>query len=109
VLGDLEHFREAEKVALSCLEVATAKGYVYRLAAGARVGLGDLEGALQYLETSIQRGLSDVNVRLQRAAVLKDLGRLADARRELLRAQQGAPMDARVLQALQQLAAPRNR
>ena len=50
--------------------------------------------------------LDHVSVRLDRAAVLQELGRTAEARRELLRAQQQAPMDPGVQQALWQLAQP---
>jgi predicted Zn-dependent protease len=106
VLGDRDAFANAEEIALSCLQIATPKGYVYRLAASARRGLGDLEGALAHLDASIARGLAPPEVRLDRAAVLRDLGRTADAQRELIRAQREAPMEPAVLHALQQLSAP---
>ncbi|MBL8733828.1 MAG: hypothetical protein JNN13_15765 [Planctomycetes bacterium] len=106
VRGEATHFEAAERLALSCLEIAPAKGYVFCLAAAARRGLGDLEGALRHLDESVRRGLAPVRVRLDRATVLGGLGRHGEARRELLLAQQQAPGDALVQQALLQLAAP---
>lgn len=106
VTDDRTQFETAERLALSCLQIAAPKGYVYQLAATARRGLGDLEGALAHLDTSVQRGLHHTGVRLDRARVLRDLGRLAEARREVLAAQREAPMDPSVLQALQELASP---
>jgi tetratricopeptide (TPR) repeat protein len=105
-LGERAYFEDAERLALSCLQIATPKGYVYRLAASARRGLGDLEGALAHLDASIARGLDHFSVRLDRAAVLRDLGRHGEARRELLRAQQGAPTEPEVMQALHEWAQP---
>jgi tetratricopeptide (TPR) repeat protein len=104
--GGSDHFVAAEQLALSCLSIAAPKGYVYRLAAQARRGLGDLPGALAHLDASIERGLAPVGVRLDRAAVLRELGRPRDAQRELLVAQREAPGDPAVMQALLQLAAP---
>lgn len=104
--GDLSRFAAAEKLALSCLEVGEPKGLVYRMAAAARRAAGDLDGALAHLDTSLARGLDHVSVRLDRAAVLRELGRAGDAKRELLRAQQQAPMDPAVQQAMWQLAQP---
>jgi len=101
-----EYFEEAERQALSCLQIAPPKGYVYRLAAEARRGLGDLEGALAHLDASIARGLDHFTVRLDRVLVLRDLGRDAEARRELLQAQQRAPTEPAVMQALQQWSQP---
>jgi tetratricopeptide (TPR) repeat protein len=106
VRGGREHFEEAERLALSCLQIATPKGYVYRLAATARRGLGDLEGALAHLDASIARGLRAPEVRLDRAAVLRELGRPRDARQELFTAQREAPGDPAVMRALLQLASP---
>lgn len=106
VLGRRDDFLAAERLALSCLEIAPPKGYVYRLAALARRGLGDLPGALAHLDTSIARGLAPIGVRLDRAAVLRELGRHRDAQRELLLAQREAPTDPAVLQALMQGSAP---
>ncbi|MEO6593760.1 MAG: hypothetical protein ABIP94_03300 [Planctomycetota bacterium] len=106
VTGKLEHFEEAERLALSCLQIAEPKGYVYCLAAAARRELDDLEGALAHLDASLRRGLDHFSVRLDRAAVLRDLGRVAEAQRELLRAQQQAPMSLQVQFALQQMAQP---
>ncbi len=106
VLGDDAYFEVAERVALSCLEIAEPKGYVYQLAALARHGLGDDEGALAHLEAGIARGLGTVGVRVDRARVLHELGRHADARRELWALQREFPGDPRVLGAVRALAAP---
>lgn len=100
-----EHFEAAERLALSCLQIATPKGYVYRLAAAARRGLGDLPGALAHLDASIARGLATIEVRLDRAAVLEQLGRRRQAHAELMAVQRIAPTDPRVVQALRQWAA----
>ncbi|MBM4060751.1 MAG: hypothetical protein FJ265_06615 [Planctomycetes bacterium] len=104
--GQARWFAEAERIALSCLEVGEPKGLVYRMAAAARRGAGDPEGALAHLDASIARGLAPTGVRLDRAELLRDLGRAAEARRELLRAQRDAPLDPAVQQALRQWAAP---
>ncbi|HEU4419072.1 MAG TPA: hypothetical protein VFT55_09050 [Planctomycetota bacterium] len=91
---------------MSCLLIAKPKGNVYRIAAEARRRLGDHDGALAHLDASIARGLDHFTVRLDRAAVLRDLGRHAEAWRELLQAQQSAPMEPAVMQALQEWAQP---
>jgi len=106
VNADRDAFVQAETLALSCLQIAPPKGYVYRLAAMARRGLGDLPGALAHLDTSIANGLKAPEVRLDRVAVLRELGRHRDAQRELLTAQREAPGDAMVMAALAQFAAP---
>ena len=102
-----EHFTAAERLALSCLTIAAPKAYVYQLAAAARRGLGDLPGALAHLDTSAARGLAPVALRVDRAALLRDLGRPRDAQQELLRAQREAPHDPQVLQALMPAVPPR--
>lgn len=99
-----EHFERAEAVALSCLQIAPPKGYVYQIAAMARAGAGDLAGALAHLDTSIARGLAPVGVRVDRARVLQALGRPAEAHAELLAAQQQAPFDPMVMAALRSAA-----
>ncbi len=104
--GD-QHFTAAEDLALSCLQIATPKAYVFRLAADARRGLGDLPGALAHYDASIARGLAPLELRLERAAVLEQLGRRREARAELLTAQREAPMDPRVLRALRPAAPPK--
>jgi len=104
--GD-QHFTAAEELALSCLQIATPKAYVFRLAAEARRGLGDLPGALAHHDASIARGLVPLDLRLERAAVLEQLGRRREARAELLTAQREAPMDPRVLRALMPAAPPK--
>lgn len=106
VRGDAAAFAAAETAALSCLAIAPPKAYVFRLAAAARRGLDDAPGALAHLDASIARGLAPVDLRIERAVLLQHLGRGAEARRELLVAQQHAPGDLAVMQALQSLAAP---
>lgn len=106
VRAHAEAFVAAEAMALSCLDVAPPKAFVFRLAAAARRGLGDADGALRHLDASLARGLAPVELRLERAALLQSLGRGAEARQELLQAQRQAPGDPGVLHALQQLAAP---
>ena len=101
-----EHFEQAEAVALSCLAIASPKGYVYQIAAMGCAGRGDLPAALAHLDTSIARGLAPVGVRLDRARVLQALGRTAEARAELQQAQVQAPFDPAVMAAMQQSAAP---
>ena len=98
-------FGEAERLALSCLEIAEPKGYVYQLAAFARNGLGDPDGALRHLETSMRRGLATVDVQIDRVRLLREMGREPDARAGLSRLQHECPMDPRVL-ALTRTAAP---
>ncbi|HEB52643.1 MAG TPA: tetratricopeptide repeat protein [bacterium] len=100
-----EHFRTAERVALSCLEIATPKGYVYRLAAFARHGLGDTEGALRHLDTAIANGLATRDVRLDRVRILFDLGRTRQARIALAELQREFPTDANVMALLRRNAA----
>ncbi|MCA8974716.1 MAG: hypothetical protein KDC98_08335 [Planctomycetes bacterium] len=107
VRGDRDAFLAAERIALSCLEVAEPKGLVFRMAAAARRGLGDLEGALAHLDQSLAIGRDHVSVRLDRAAVLRDLGREREAMQELMCAQRQAPTDAAVMRALRAAQPPR--
>lgn len=100
VRGGHEHFEQAEQAALSCLSIAPPKGYVYRLAAIARRGRGDLEGALAHLDAGIAAGFGITGVRVDRVHVLRELGRHDEARRELMRAQQQDPMHPELLAAL---------
>lgn len=100
VLGGERWFAAAERQALSCLEVGEPKALVFRLAAAACLGRGDLAGALAHLDRAVAQGLAIVGVRLDRAEVLRELGRPADAQRELRLAQQLAPLDPAVLTAL---------
>ncbi len=104
--GDPSHFAIAEERALSCLEIAKPKAYVFLLAAQARERAGDLDGALAHLDESLRRGLTTVMVRLERVRLLRALGRDGDARRELARAQAMAPMDPAVMSALREAAQP---
>lgn len=101
-----DDFRAAEQWALSCLEIAKPKGYVFQLAAEARRGLGDLPGALAHLDTSIARGLAPNGVRADRVLLLRELGRVAEARRELAALQASAPFDPAVQMVAQRFAAP---
>lgn len=93
-------FEEAERLALSCLDIAEPKGLVFRLAAAARTGLDDHAGALQHLDRSLALGRDHYLVRLARAEALRALDRHHEARTELLRAAQQNPMEPAVLHAL---------
>jgi tetratricopeptide (TPR) repeat protein len=104
--GDLDHYQRAEEIALSCLTIATPKGYVYQLAAYARHGLNDVEGALRHLDTSIARGLNTVDVQIDRARLLHELGRISEAKKAIMNLQREWPTDTRVLSALRYFAAP---
>ena len=104
-LGD-QHFETAERLALSCLEIAPPKGYVYLLAAFARRGLDDLDGALHHLDTSMASGLPTIDVCIQRVRTLVDLGRPADARRALQDLQRRYPTDPRTIHAIRAFQSP---
>lgn len=101
-----EHWRIAETMALSCLEIGSPKGYVYQLASRARHGLGDVEGALEHLETSVERGLDSANVQFDRARLLHELGRSREAVRVILEIQRRDPTDPRIPGALQFFSRP---
>ncbi len=105
-LGDPAWFVASEATALRCLELGPPKALVYRLAAAACGARGDLQAALRHLDTSLERGLDYVGVRLDRAAILRELGQPQAAHRELLLAQKQAPTDPAVLQALWAAARP---
>lgn len=98
--GDARWFVAAEQQALACLEVGEPKGLVFRLAAAACRGRGDLLAALAHLDRSEALGLTPIGVRLDRVAVLRELGRATEAHDELRRAQREAPFDPAVLDAL---------
>ena len=98
-LGE-QHYVDAERIALSCLEIAKPKGYVYQLAAYARHGLGDVHGALAHLDTSLARGLNSVDVRMDRARLLHELGRTKEARAVIFELQREYPTDLRIVGAL---------
>ena len=104
-VGD-EHFVTAERVALSCLEIARPKGYVFQIAAEARSAAGDFEGALGHLDDSIARGLDTLGVRIDKVRLLRRAGRDRDARRELWHLQRSHPTEPQVFALLQELAAP---
>lgn len=106
VRQDPELCRKAEAFALSCLDVAPAKGLVYQLAASACLARGDRPAALAHLDAAIARGLGVTGVRLDRAALLRELGRVAEADQELARARLQAPFDPLVLRASEAAAMP---
>ncbi|HET6198441.1 MAG TPA: tetratricopeptide repeat protein, partial [Acetobacteraceae bacterium] len=91
--GDAHWYREAEAVALSCLEIAEKKGLVFRVAAEARRRLHDLPGAIAHLDRSMALGLDHYSVRVDRGLLLLEAGRTAEARQELARCLQLAPLD----------------
>jgi tetratricopeptide (TPR) repeat protein len=104
--GDDDLWGVAEQMALSCLEIATPKGYVYQLAARALHGQGDVEGALAYLDTSVARGLDSSDVQFDRARLLHELGRSREARRVVFHVQRSDPTDPRIIGALRYFAKP---
>lgn len=103
---DNHFFTEAEQLALSCLEIAKPKGYVYQLAAFARHGMGDIVGALQHLDTGIERGLNTKDVRYDRARLLFELGHVREARKAIFELQRDYPTDPRMINALRHFATP---
>ena len=96
-------FDEAVAEAMHCLQIAPPKALVYRTAASARRLQGDLLAALQILDASLAHGLDHGSVLVDRSRVLKSLGRVGEARQDLLRAQRRDPFDAEVLRALRAL------
>jgi tetratricopeptide (TPR) repeat protein len=106
LMGDNELWRVAEQMALSCLEIASPKGYVYQLAARALHGQGDVEGALAHLNTSVACGLDSANVQFDRARLLHELGRSKEARRVVFDVQRSDPTDPRIIGALRHFAKP---
>jgi tetratricopeptide (TPR) repeat protein len=109
VRGDRAAFLRAEQFALACLAIPDVppKGYVFRLAAAARLGLDEPAAALAHLDESLRLGLDHHTVRLARADVLRRLGRAEEAWQELRRAQREAPLEPAVLAALRAARPPR--
>ncbi len=108
-LGSASRFDEAVDAALSCLEVAEAKGLVYRTAASARAASGDLDAAIELLDQSVARGLDHESVLLQRAEYSLDAGRLAEARRDLGIVLSRNPFDGTAIALMQRVRAARPR
>jgi len=104
--GERSYLDAAEREALSCLDIATPKSFVYLIASEARQLAGDQDAALAHLDTSLRRGLDHVTVWLARAKLLRAMGRDAEARRSLATAQQRAPMDPTVIHTMREFAAP---
>lgn len=77
--GEVQWYRDAEREALSCLEIAEPKGLVYVTAARMRALAGDLRGALALVDTAIARGLDHSSVRLARCELLERDGRRDEA------------------------------
>jgi tetratricopeptide (TPR) repeat protein len=98
--GDAGWFAEAEREALSCLDIAEPKGLVYINAARARELAGDADGALGLLDTSIARGLDHATVLLAKAEILRRAGRTAEARAVLRTLLARDPFDQSVHEAL---------
>jgi tetratricopeptide (TPR) repeat protein len=107
--GEREYLETAERVALSCLQIAPPKALVYRLAADARGRLGDHAGALAHLDTALAAGFDLPALRAERSEVLRQLGRDGEADAELRAAFKSAPMDPSVRAAWERrhAAAPR--
>jgi tetratricopeptide (TPR) repeat protein len=99
-------FAEAEALALSCLQIAPPKALVYRLAADCRRRLGDAAGALAHFDQALAQGLDIPALRAERSEVLRELGRVDEAERELRAAFRAAPMDPGVRAAWERRAAP---
>jgi tetratricopeptide (TPR) repeat protein len=97
--GDRAQIEQAEARALSCLQIAPPKALVFRLAARCRQELKDLPGALAHFDTALQHRLDFPSLRVERADVLRALGRGDEADRELKAAFARAPMDASVREA----------
>jgi len=100
-LGE-QHFTEAERLALSCLDLDQPKAYVYRLAAFACQGRGDPQAALAHLDTSIANRLITADVLYERVNLLHELDRPKAARRATLQMQRrypGHPLTLRLLHA----------
>ncbi|MFO1052716.1 MAG: tetratricopeptide repeat protein [Planctomycetota bacterium] len=104
--GNQECSIEAERVAMSCLDFAEAKGLVWRVAAEACTARGDHAAALRRLDDAIALGMDGVPLRLDRVEVLRRLGRGAEARVELRRVLAMSPFDARARQLDAELASP---
>jgi tetratricopeptide (TPR) repeat protein len=103
---DATDFARAETLALRCLQLGEPKALVFRLAAAACRGRGDLAAAVAHLDDSLARGLDFPAVRAERAALWMEQGRVDEARRELARLQQQAPFDPAVQRAVARFAAP---
>jgi predicted Zn-dependent protease len=99
-------FERAEALALRCLQLGEPKALVFRLAAAACRGRGDLAAAVAHLDDSLARGLDFPAVRAERAALWMEQGRVDEARRELARLQQQAPFDPAVQRTVARFAAP---
>ena len=108
LVGNDELWGVAEQMALSCLEIASPKGYVYQLAARARHGQGDVEGALAHLNTSVACGLDSADVQFDRARLLHELGRTKEARWIIFDVQRTDPTDPRIIGALRHFAKSRD-
>ena len=91
--GDRGYLERAEEQALSCLAIAPPKALVYRVAARCRQELADLPGALAHYDAALQRQLDFPSLRVERADVLRAMGRAQEADRELKAAFARAPMD----------------
>ena len=104
--GDADYFAKAEQSALHCLSIGAPKGLVYRVAARSRQLRGDLDGALALLDTSIARGLDHTSVRLDRAEILRRLGRTREAEDELTTAMRQDPLDPLVQAAMRRQGMP---
>ena len=106
VNSDSAWYVDAEKEALSCLEIAPPKGLVYIVAARARAKTGDVDGALGLLDTAIARGLSHGSVWLAKSDLLTQAGRQPEAVAILRRLLDMDPFDAIAKAAFSRLTAP---
>ncbi len=103
--GEAHWFDAAEAQALACLEFAPPKGLVFRTAASARARQGRLDLAVALLDRSVASGLDHSSVLFDRASYLRQLGRHAEAERDIARAAQGSAFDPRIIELLRTRAA----
>lgn len=103
--GDVELYDRADRAAMSVLEVAPAKGVVFRVAALARRRAGDLSGAIDRLRRALELGFEDPATLVQLHDLLAEAGRSAEAERMLRRAVARDPFDPLVVDALRRRAA----
>lgn len=105
-LGERRFLDEAEATALACLKIAEPRGLVWRVAAEACVARGDLAAALAHFDAAAAAGFATPPVRLDRADLLRRLGRDDEARQAVRSVLVELPFDARARQLAAELAAP---
>jgi tetratricopeptide (TPR) repeat protein len=107
--GERRFAVEADAAALSVLEIADEKGLVHRVAAEAWRAIGDHEAALRRIDEGMARGFDHWTVRLDRAEILRQLGRPAEAvaeARQVLAVEPFQPRALALIDALRAVAGP---